>query len=284
MKGISLILVNYNTTKYLINLLNFLKGKNYQIIVVDNNSEERLPTEYFKNNNILLIKLKKNYGYSKAINIGLKYATGEYIGVLNPDILLFDNEIEELISYLEKNPDWGCIAPLFITEKREILPSARSFPKLSHLFFGYRSIIYRIFKNNPYSSQFLNLEKYQATEPLEVNSVVGTFIIFKKRALATIGNFDENFFLFAEDLDICKRLWENNWKVILYPKVKVIHYLGKARKKNFVKSEKERFRSFYYFFKKHYSKNLLLDWLFSFGLSLLYFQIIFLNDTKIKLF
>ncbi|MEO0113020.1 MAG: glycosyltransferase, partial [candidate division WOR-3 bacterium] len=185
MKGISLILVNYNTTKYLINLLNFLKGKNYQIIVVDNNSEERLPTEYFKNNNILLIKLKKNYGYSKAINIGLKYATGEYIGVLNPDILLFDNEIEELISYLEKNPDWGCIAPLFITEKREILPSARSFPKLSHLFFGYRSIIYRIFKNNPYSSQFLNLEKYQATEPLEVNSVVGTFIIFKKRALAT---------------------------------------------------------------------------------------------------
>ncbi|MEO0105653.1 MAG: glycosyltransferase, partial [candidate division WOR-3 bacterium] len=62
MKGISLILVNYNTTKYLINLLNFLKGKNYQIIVVDNNSEERLPTEYFKNNNILLIKLKKNYG------------------------------------------------------------------------------------------------------------------------------------------------------------------------------------------------------------------------------
>lgn len=284
MKKISLILVNYNTTKYLINLLNFLKERDYQIIVVDNNSEEELPIKYFQKNNILLIKLKKNYGYAKAINIGLKYAIGEYVGVLNPDIAFNNNEIEELTFYLEKNSDWGCIAPLFISEKEEILPSARSFPKISHLFFGYRSILYKLFKYNPYSFQFLNLEKYQKENPIEVDSVIGTFIIFRKKALEDIGNFDENFFLFAEDLDICKRLWEKNWKVILYPKVKVTHYLGKARIKNFIKSERERFKSFYYFFKKYYPKFLLLDWLFSFALILLYLQIIFLNDTKIKLF
>ncbi|MDW8114412.1 MAG: glycosyltransferase family 2 protein [candidate division WOR-3 bacterium] len=284
MKDISLIIVNYNTTKYLINLINFLKEKDYQIVVVDNNSEEELPIEYFKNNNILLIKLKKNYGYAKAINIGLKYVSGEYIGILNPDIILNNNEIEELVAYLEKNQNWGCIAPLFINEQKEILPSARSFPKLSYLFFGYRSIIYRLFKNNPYSFQFLNLAKYQREEPIEVDSVIGTFIIFRKKALEDIGNFDEKFFLFAEDLDICKRLWEKNWKVILYPKVKIIHYLGKARSKNFVKSEKERLRSFYYFFKKHYQSFFLIEWLFSFALLLLYFQINFLNDTKIKLF
>ncbi|MEO0096881.1 MAG: glycosyltransferase family 2 protein [candidate division WOR-3 bacterium] len=284
MKNFSLILVNYNTTKYLLNLINFLKEKDYQIIVIDNNSEEELPTEYFKNNNILLIKLKKNYGYAKAINIGLKYAVGEYIGIANPDIAFNNNEIEELIFYLEKNPNWGCIAPLFINERKEVLPSARSFPKISHLFFGYRSILYKIFRSNPYSFQFLNLAKYQMEKPIEVDSVIGTFIIFRKKALDSIGTFDENFFLFAEDLDICKRLGEKNWKVILYPKIKVVHYLGKARSKNFIRSERERFRSFYYFFRKYYSKKMLLDWLFSFALILLYFQIIFLNDTKIKLF
>ncbi|MEM3062528.1 MAG: glycosyltransferase, partial [Nitrososphaerota archaeon] len=81
-----------------------------------------------------------------AINTGLKYATGEYIGISNPDIAFKNNEIEELIFYLEKNSDWGCIAPLFISEKGDFLPSARSFPKIFYLFFGYRSIIYKIFK------------------------------------------------------------------------------------------------------------------------------------------
>lgn len=284
MKKISLVLVNYNTTKYLIKLLNFLKEKDYQLIVVDNHSEEELPIEYLKNNNILLIKLKKNYGYAKAINIGLKYATGEYIGILNPDISFNNNEIEEIVFYLEKNPDWGCMAPLFIDKKKNILPSARSFPKISYLFFGYRSIIYKLFKNNPYSFQFLNLAKYQKEKPIEVDSVIGTFIMFRKKALEEVGNFDENFFLFAEDLDICKRLWEKNWKVILYPKIKVVHYLGKARSKNFIRSEKERLRAFYYFFKKHYQKSFLLDLFFSFALIFLYFQIILLNDTDIKLF
>ncbi len=284
MKKISLILVNYNTTKYLLKLLSFLIKRNYQIIVVDNNSFEELPIEYFKENNILLIRLKKNYGYAKAINIGLKYAIGEYIGIANPDIILKNNEIEEMVFYLEKNPDWGCIAPLFINEKKEILPSTRTFPKIRHLFFGYRSIIYKIFKRNPYSFQFLNLDKYNGEKAIEVDSVIGTFIIFRKKALDSIGNFDENFFLFAEDLDICKRLWEKSWKVIFYPKVKVIHYLGKAREKDFIKSEKARFRSFYYFFKKYYPKNFFVDYLFSFALILLYFQLIFLRDIKIKLF
>lgn len=284
MKNISLILVNYNTTHYLLGLLDFLKKKNYELIVVDNNSDEELPIEYFRKNNILLIKLKKNYGYAKAINYGLKYAQGDFIGILNPDISLKDDEIEKLSFYLEKNSQWGCIAPLFINEKEEILPSARSFPKISHIFFGYRSLLTKFFRNNPYSTQFLNLDKYQKNEPLEVDAVIGTFILFKKSALTDVGNFDSNFFLFAEDLDISKRLWKKNWKVILYPKIKVIHYLGKARIKNLIKSEKERLRSFYYFFKKYHKKIFLIQILFTFACSLLYFQIIFLNDTKIKFF
>jgi len=283
-KNISLILVNYNTTKYLLKLLSFLLKKDYELIVVDNNSTEKLPTEYFKKNNILLIKLKKNYGYAKAINYGLKYAHGKLIGILNPDITLKDNEIEELAFYLEKNPDWGCIAPLFVNEKGEILPSARTFPKISHIFFGARSLLTKILKNNPYSAQFLNWDKYKEKEPIMVDAVIGTLVLFKKAVLEACGNFDENFFLFAEDLDICKRIWEKNWKVILFPKIKVTHYLGKARIKNLIKAEKERFKSFYYFFKKYYQFNFFLPFLFSFGAALLYFQLIFLNDTKEKIF
>jgi GT2 family glycosyltransferase len=283
-KNISLILVNYNTTNYLLKLLSFLLKKDYQIIVVDNNSDELLPIEYFKKNNILLVRLKKNYGYAKALNHGLKYAQGKFIGIMNPDIALKDNEIEELAYYLEKNPDWGCIAPLFVNEKEEILPSSRSFPKIAHIFFGARSLLTKIFKNNPYSAQFLNWDKYKKEEPLIVDAVIGTLILFKKAVFETCGNFDENFFLFAEDLDICKRIWEKNWKVILFPKIKVTHYLGKARIKNLMKAERERFKSFYYFFKKYSAANFFLSFLFSFGVALLYFQLIFLNDTKAKIF
>ncbi|MBI64790.1 MAG: hypothetical protein CMG64_00640 [Candidatus Marinimicrobia bacterium] len=249
---ISIIIVNYNVKSYLKkcidSIFNSIANLDFEIVIVDNNSNE--PIIDLKSEKISVYQMDKNSGFSSAVNFGISKAKKEVLLLLNPDTIIIGEAIEVLYDYVLSDQRIGVVGcKVLNSDGTYQLSSKRSFPYFFH------SLFYVL----DFHKLFPRLNKYNYLHEdedvtLDVDAVSGSCMIFRKKILDSVGNFDENFFLYFEDTDFCLRVAENGYRVVYYPKASILHYKGKSLQLSNRRIKNEFYSSLKYFFYKYKSK------------------------------
>jgi GT2 family glycosyltransferase len=256
---LSIIIVTHNSANVieecLVSILNNLVNIVYEIIVVDNNSTDKTLEilSNFEYNRFTIVKNKQNVGFAKANNLGFRKATGEFILILNPDVI-FDKktDIKILINELDKNENVAIVAPKLIYENGLLQESARSFPNPLVLFIRGFNLGKFFNRYEFYKNYFLS--DSNDNYPREVDWVIGAFILIKKNLLIKVNYFDEKFFMYYEDADLCLRLLRNGYKTLYFPAITVTHkYKRESAKKLFSVLKMYHIKSILRFYIKHFS-------------------------------
>lgn len=276
MKILTISIVNYNSGEYLSRCLESIKEveneAKIKTIVVDNNSDdESLEDAEKKFPKVEFIKNKNNVGFGKAHNQVLKNLDTEYVLLLNPDCLLEKNVITKLLNYYEKNPDTGAITCKIILPDGTVdLTAHRGLPT------PWASLLYFFGDNSKY-----HLTKSDMKSPHEVDSISGAFFLTKKSVLEKSGFFDEDYFLYGEDIDLSVRIHQAGFKVIYFPDVSITHFKGvssglkkhsqditQANSKTRLRATNAFYEAMFIFYNKHFKKKyfFLINWLVYLGI------------------
>jgi len=136
-----------------------------------------------------------------------------------------------LVAFMDEHPGAGAVSPQLRYPDGTAQPSARRLPRLRYILAGRRSPLARVFPRYAPARDFLYADAHRATEPVPVEAVIGTLVTFRRSALDQVSGFDEGFFMFAEDMDICRRLRQAGWGVFLDPRQTVEHFYGGVRRR-----------------------------------------------------
>lgn len=250
-----IIIVNYNSTDYLLNCLRSVQrsmnGMRANIFVQDNASRDRADRILTEFPHVIFTQNRENLGFAKGVNQALKQGRGDYVILLNPDTWLTENFFETAISFMQNNPDVGVTGPKILDIDGKLQNSARSFPTPLTAFFGRSSFLSRIFPKNPITSRNLLSLKSDGKTPMEVGWVSGACMVVRRRAIEKTGLLDERFFMYWEDADWCRRMWDKGWKVIYNPGATIYHHVGGSSERLPIRSNYEFHKSVYYLFNKH---------------------------------
>jgi GT2 family glycosyltransferase len=252
---IDLIIINYNSTEYTVscieNVHKNIGSLNISIIVVDNNSNDKPDRIVAHFPDVKLIKNSKNIGFGKAVNLALKQTSSKYIILLNPDAKVIDNSFYSFFEYFIKHNEVGIAGPKIIDQDGSIQGSARRFPTIWTSIFGRKSPLTRLFPGNPITKREFFCFNGEKNKPQSVDWVSGACMMIRREAINQVGGFDKRFFMYWEDADLCKRLKENGWIIIYYPKAKVRHITGKSSDTRPLLSILNFHLSSYYYLVKH---------------------------------
>lgn len=252
---VSIVIVHYRNKNRLFGCLNSIKlqrPKNTcEVIVVDNDERKTIGPSLRRSFPwVQYVKSKGNVGYAAGNNLGAKYAKGKYLLILNPDTELLSKSIDKLVQFLEENKRTAIAAPNLVDKKGNVFPRLGS-KKLTPLRgMVVLSFLNRLFPNNPVSKDYwmedLNEEKLR-----EVDVVPGSAFLIRRNVFNKLGGFDEIFFLFFEESDLCKKIKDAGYKVVIIPEAEVVHFWGASTPKT--QRIKDIFsKSRFYYFKKHY--------------------------------
>lgn len=222
---LSIIIVNYNTHDHVEKcLFSIYENTNlpFEVIIVDNFSPYRNIEEVAKKfPEAKFIYLDSNSGFGAGCNAGVKHSSGEYILFLNPDIIVKEGSIEKLYEVVSSDDDIGVVAGSLVSEDGEFQYSYNQFPGLGWEFkeaFGI-SLMHTINKLN---------EQTQAmaarNENFEVDWFHGACMMIRKKVFEEAGGFDENIFLYYEDVALCKKIKELGYRNVCIPFAKFIHH------------------------------------------------------------
>ncbi|MCE5329229.1 glycosyltransferase family 2 protein [bacterium] len=265
-KIVSIIIVSFNSRKFLKNCIDSiikfppdLSGNEFEIIVIDNNSSDGSPElvekNYLKYDFVKLIKNDSNKGFSYANNIAIKGSNSKYFLLLNSDTEVYENSINGLVEFFEdsykKGLNIGIAGPKIINSDGSIQLSCRRFP--SFLNAAVYTILASIKPDNRFSRKY-KLADADRNMPFEVDWVSGSAMMIASESLKITGIFDENYFMYVEDVDLCYRMWRKGFKVYYYPLVKVLHHVGGSGENNTVLSQVRMQKSVLYFYIKTYKK------------------------------
>lgn len=168
-----------------------------------------------------IVNTGANLGYAGGVNIGIAQSSGDYIYVLNPDCLLTDSNIDQIMLEMDKQSDWAIAGPKVIDQDNNVQPSSRTFPK-PWTFLLVRSILSNLPGAASEKRRYL-MEDFDRNTVREVDWVSGGATLVKREAIQSIGGMDERYFLYMEDVDWCHNCWDKGYKVKYVPISTVIH-------------------------------------------------------------
>ena len=254
-KLISIIIVNYRVPDDLRETLRSIQNAELydqtEIIVVDNASEDdskELITGEFPGVN--WIQLKHNIGFGKACNVGVQNADGTYILLLNPDTIIAKNTLTVSVDFMRKYPDAGLMGPKILSSDGTLQASCkRGFPTPSATFYHFTGLS-RLF---PKSKRFgrYNLTFMNPDNTGEVDAISGSFMFLPRNVFLETGGFDEQFFMYGEDLDLCYRIHEKGYSIWYHPETQIIHKKGKSSSKSVLRSRFAFYEAMILFSRKH---------------------------------
>jgi GT2 family glycosyltransferase len=285
-----LIIVNYKSTNYLKRCLGSvyqsLNGTKTNVYVFDNGSGDHVDQIKASFPQVNLLKHNRNLGFSRAVNIVSQKSSSAYIVFLNPDTLVTNGVFKSVKIFMDANPDVAIIGPKILDPDGCVQGSARAFPTFRSVLAGRRSLIVKLFPNSRIACASILSNNSDGKTPMEVDWVSGACMFVRREALDEVGLFDERFFLYWEDIDLCKRMAAGGWKVIYYPLAAVEHAVGGSSERNLVRSVFEFHKSAYIYFMKHLKSNgLILRSIVILGLSARFCFVIFsqmIRRTMIK--
>lgn len=226
---VSIIIVNYNKFGYLKKCLDSIIQQtfniNYEIIIVDNNSSEKgLEDTIDGIKNVILLKNNKNFGFAVANNQGIDIARGKYCLLLNNDIELVSNAIKESYEFVESQSKREIILGCqLLNSDGSNQESAVSFPSLLNIFTE-SFFIYKFFSKHRYLNKYY-LNHIDIKDPIRVDIIKGAFMFGLKDVFRKVHGFDERFFFYSEETDLCYRLKnELQINIIYCPQIKVYHH------------------------------------------------------------
>lgn len=224
---LTIIIVSYNTKDLLKKcLLSLIKErddiwKQTEIIVVDNNSQDEsvlmVKKEFPK---VILIENKRNVGFSKANNQGIKIAKGGYIFLLNSDTELKGRSLTNMVDFLRKNINVGILAPRLLNTDNSVQNSVFYPPTVTGAIRQYW-----LGKLNSFGQYSPNTH-----DPVEVDAIVGAAMLIPKNVIDKVGMLNEKYFMYFEDLDYCRRVRNAGYKIIYFPDFEIIHHHGASSK------------------------------------------------------
>ena len=268
---LSVIIINYNARDLLNQCLISVQNANAdienEIIVVDNNSNDgsqELLTNSFKQ--IQFHFLKENMGFAKACNLGYRNSTGEFVLFLNPDTIISTDCLKQCISFLENTIDAGALGVRMIDGKGKFLKeSKRGFPSPATSFFK----LFGFAKLFPHSKTFAKYYSGQLpekeTNPVDVLS--GAFMMIRKNVLEKVDGFDEDFFMYGEDIDLSYRITKAGYKNYYLGSITITHLKGGSTSYN-LKYVNDFYKAMQIFIEKHYrgKRSLFFIWLLYAGI------------------
>lgn len=251
---LSFIILNYNTSLQTLNcvksIIDHAPNTSYEIIVVDNNSNKE---EWETLNSLLqdydlnIIKSRINLGFGAGNVLGANFANGDFLCFLNSDIIFTEDCITPLIEYLNRHNDIGCITPQQYNRNNIIVPSFNHDSGITEELFG-KELLETLF-----SSKYPKRKNTIYKKPFSVKQINGCFMIFPKNIFWEVGGFDQNIFLYYEELDICYRLKEKGYKSVVYPNCRFSHLHGESTKKAHSNTVRELYISKMYCYRKYHN-------------------------------
>ncbi len=256
-------IVNYNTKEDLKNCIKSIQLNppkcNYQIIIVDNDSKDgsKKQLKHLEKENIKCIANNKNMGFGRACNQIAKMQNSSYILFLNPDVEISKNSIDKLIKFLKNNEQAGIATGKLLFPDGSFQLSCRKFPTILRVLFGRESLIRNLFPNNIISKEYL-MSELDYSKIRFPDCVRGAVMLFRSDVFKKIGGFDEKFFLYFEDTDICLRLRKKDYEIAYLPEAVFYHKLGSSTKKEKLRTKISINISMFHYIKKHMNYNFLL--------------------------
>ena len=227
---IDIIIVNYNSSDYLIKCLvsifDSFEKLSANVFVQDNNSDDDVDRIRALFPPVVLTKNKFNLGFSKAVNQALIKSSAPYVVLLNPDTKVEKGFFESVIHFMKNNTGVGILGPKIIDPDGSIQGSARAFPSPLTSIFGRKSPLTKFFPNNPITASNILTTKSDGKSPMAVDWVSGACMAIRRKAIQDVGLLDERFFMYWEDADWCRRMREKGWKVTYFPQTSIIHLIG----------------------------------------------------------
>lgn len=225
--NLSIIIVNYNTgaltSACIESCLSQTLPRQTETIVVDNNSRDNSVT-FLRSDfpEITVIDNTRNEGLAAGVNQALKVARGEYLLVLNPDIIALPGSINTLVEFLQRYPDVGVAGGQLLSPNGKIQSSCFRFYKLSTIIYR-RTLLGRTTGGRREISNFL-MKDFDHRTVRDVEWLMGSCLILRHRAVTAVGGMDERFFLYFEDVDWCRRFWQSGWRVTYVPQARFSHF------------------------------------------------------------
>ena len=275
---ISVIILNWNTKDLLRNCLASLScpGTDFRLeaIVVDNSSEDgsrEMVLEEFPE--AILIVNPTNIGFGAGNNVAVPEAKGRYLLFLNSDTTVMEGALLKMLRYADLNPTIGILGPKLLNGDGSLQFSCRRYPQIAMAFFR-NTFLGKLFPKNPFTNDYL-MQDWDHSTPLDVDWVSGAALMIRRTLVDQIGCFDEDFYMYCEDVDLCWRANhapfsaaprenvnfgselspQSNWRVSYFPEAVIYHLIGKSSDQAPTRMSYEFHRSQYLFYKKHYSKS-----------------------------
>lgn len=220
---LSIIIVTWNTAditlKCVQTIKKYLKGIKYEIIIADNGSSDDTVAKLKKEGGVVVIENKANLGFGKGNNIAAASAKGEYLLFLNSDMEFLDNQLKNMFDYIKSHPKIGLIGPKFLNI--DLSDQGSVFPPQTLL--------------NAFKEFWLGQKTYskyvpESQVPLEVFSVSGGAVMVKRSLFEKIGGWDKRYFMYYEDLELCRQVKKMGYQVFYYPQCRFVHRHGASGK------------------------------------------------------
>jgi N-acetylglucosaminyl-diphospho-decaprenol L-rhamnosyltransferase len=221
------VVVSYNVRDLLVECLASLRADGIEeIVVVDNaSSDGSVEAVRAADPQASVIALTDNLGFGTAANRGVAATSTPFVLVMNPDLVVEPGANKALVEALERDLRLAVVGPRIDTPDGQVYPSARRFPDLleaaGHGFLGF------VWPGNPYSRRYRMLD-WDHDRPADVDWVAGTYLAVRRAAWDQLGGFDERYFMYLEDVDLCWRMWRAGWRVGYDPAARVTHAIGRS--------------------------------------------------------
>jgi GT2 family glycosyltransferase len=266
---LSVIILNYNVRYFLelcvLSVESALKNIDSEIIVVDNNSTDESCVMIKKRfPNITLIQNNQNLGFSKGNNIGVAQAKGDYICILNPDTVVAEDTFEKVLAFAENKNNLGIIGVKLIDGTGNFLPESKRGIPTPWVAFTKITGLYKIFPK----STFLNRYYAEHLTPNQTGTVeilVGAFMFLKKELYNEIGGFDEDCFMYSDDIDLSYMVLQKGKSNYYFHETTVIHYKGESTSKDAVYMKRFQ-EAMEFFYKKHFQVSFVFSGFMKIGI------------------
>jgi GT2 family glycosyltransferase len=260
MTDISIIIVNWNAREHLLKCLesvyrNLPKNYTVETIVVDNGSTDGSPEVVeSKFPQVILIKNGENMGFSSANNIGIHRSVGRYLCLVNSDVIMLDSCLEKLVEYMDGHEDVGMAGPRILNIDRGFQPSCQCFPGLWNNFCHAVGLSNLFPKSSFFSKPYMEYWAHDSEK--RVDALNGCFWIMRRSILDKVGLLDERFFIYGEDMDMCKRFNKAGWGVVFCPYAEVIHVGGASSANAPIKFYLEMQKADLQYWRKHHGRTM----------------------------
>ncbi len=255
MKRLSVIIVSYNVREYLDQCLQSvrkaLQGIDAEIIVVDNQSEDdtvAFVREHYSD--VLMIESGGNVGFARANNMGIRQSDSEYVLLLNPDTVIAENTLREVMSFMDLHETVGGAGiQMLNADGTKAMESRRGRPTPLVSFYKMCGLADLFPRSRTFARYYMSWLSWN--EPAEIEVVSGAFFFIRRKALDEVGLLDEDFFMYGEDIDLSCRLLNAGWHNCYLP-CRIIHYKGGSTDKTTVRYVRVFYQAMLIYFRKHY--------------------------------